>query len=139
LRTDNHFKSDGVLTMELKVSRGRYQKQAELGRLLYQVLDHVRGVPGVESATLSTTLPGFGDWQNDITPEGYQANAGELINVDWSIVSADYFQTMKVPILEGRTFSKDEDEQGKNVILVDETLARRFWPNQSAIGKHIRY
>jgi len=139
LRTDNHFRSEGVLTMELKVSRGRYQKQAELGRLLYQVLDHVRGVPGVESATLSTTLPGFGDWQNDITPEGYQAKAGELINVDWSIVSADYFQTMKVPILEGRTFTKDEDEQGKNVILVDETLAQRFWPNQSAVGKRIRY
>ena len=139
LRTDNHFRPEGVLTMELKVSRGRYQKQAELGRLLYRVLDHVRGVPGVESATLSTTLPGFGDWQNDITPEGYQAKAGEPINVDWSIVSADYFQTMKVPIIEGRTFTKDEDEQGKNVILVDETLAQRFWPNQSAVGKRIKY
>jgi len=139
LRTDNHFNPDGVLTMELKVSRGRYKKQAELGRLLYQVLDHVRGVPGVDSATLSTTLPGLGDWQTDITPEGYQPQAGEPINVDWSIVSADYFQTMKVPIVEGRSFSKDEDEQGKNVILVDETLAQRFWPNQSAVGKRIRY
>ena len=72
-------------------------------------------------------------------PEGYEGPQGELINVDWSIISADYFQTMKVPILEGRTFTKDEDEQGKRVVLVDETLARRFWPNQSAIGKHIRY
>ena len=46
---------------------------------------------------------------------------------------------MNVPLLEGRTFTKDEDEQGKTVVLVDETLARRFWPNQSAIGKHIKY
>ena len=44
-----------------------------------------------------------------------------MINVDWSIVSADYFQTMNVPILQGRTFSKDEDEQGKKAVLVDET------------------
>ena len=139
LRTDNHFDPEDVLTMELKVSRGRYQKRGELGRLLHQVLDKVKGVPGVESASLSTTLPGLRDWQNDIQPEGYEVRPGELINVDWSIVSADYFQTMNVPILQGRTFSKDEDEQGKKVALVDETLARRFWPNENAAGKRIKY
>ena len=139
LGTDYSFNPDGVLTMDLNVSRGRYRQPGELSRLLHQVLDNVKGVPGVDSANLSTTLPGFGDWQNDIFPEGYEGQSGELINVDWSIVSADYFQTMKVPILEGRTFTKDEDEQGKRVVLVDETLARRFWPNQSAVGKHIKY
>ena len=139
LRTDYSFNADGVLTMELNVSRGRYRQPGELSRLLHQVLENVKGVPGVDSANLSTTLPGFGDWQTDIFPEGYEGKSGELINVDWSIVSADYFQTMRVPILEGRTFTKDEDEQGKRVVLVDETLARRFWPNQSAVGKHIKY
>lgn len=139
LRTENNFNPEGVLTMELKVSRGRYQKPGELGRLLHQVLDNVKEVPGVESASLSTTLPGLTDWQNDIVPEGYEVTPGELINVDWSIVSADYFQTMNVPILQGRTFSKDEDEQGKKVVLVDETLARRFWPGENAVGKRIKY
>jgi predicted permease len=139
LRTDNNFNPDGVLTMELKVSRGRYQRPGELGRLLHQVLDNVKTVPGVESASLSTTLPGFSDWQNDIVPEGYEVQSGEVINVDWSIISADYFQTMNVPILQGRTFSKDEDEQGKNVVLVDETLAQRFWPNENAVGKRLKY
>ena len=140
LRTDNNFNPDGVLTMELKASRGRYQQPGELSRLLHQVLNHVQGVPGVESATLTTTLPGLGDWQTDIAVEGYENQPGELlINVDWSIVSADYFRTMNVPILEGRTFTPDEDEQGKPVVLVDETLARRFWPNQSAVGKRIKY
>jgi putative ABC transport system permease protein len=129
LQTDYNFNPDGVLTMELKVSRGRYQKEGELSRLLHQVLDHVKTVPGVKSATLTTTLPGLRDWQTDIAAEGYKRAPGEtLINVDWSIVSADYFQTMNVPILEGRTFTSDEDEQGKPVVLVDETLARRFWP-----------
>ena len=64
---------------------------------------------------------------------------GELINVDWSIVSADYFRTMRIPILKGRTFTRDEDEQGKPVVLIDENLARRFWPSEEAIGKHIKY
>ena len=139
LRTDYNFNPDNVLTMELKVSRGRYTKPGELSRLLHQVLNNVKGVPGVESATLTSTLPGLRDWQNDIWPEDHEVQRGELINVDWSIVSADYFQTMNVPIIEGRTFTRDEDEEGKTVVLVDETLARRFWPNQSAVGKHIKY
>jgi putative ABC transport system permease protein len=63
----------------------------------------------------------------------------ELINVDWSIVSADYFKTTHVQILKGRTFTRDEDENGKPVVLIDENLARRFWPNEEAVGKHIKY
>lgn len=140
LRTDYNFNPEGVLTMELKMSSGRHQSVAELSRSLHRVMDNVKTVPGVKSATLTTTLPGLGDWQTDIAVEGYKQAPGEvLINVDWSIVSADYFQTMNVPILEGRTFTRDEDEQGKPVVLVDETLARRFWPNQSAVGKRIGY
>jgi putative ABC transport system permease protein len=46
---------------------------------------------------------------------------------------------MKIPILRGRTFTRDEDEQGKPVLLIDENLARRFWPNEEAVGKHIGY
>ncbi len=46
---------------------------------------------------------------------------------------------MKIPILRGRTFTRDEDEQGKPVLLIDENLARRFWPNEEAVGKHIAY
>jgi putative ABC transport system permease protein len=125
--------------LELNVSKGRYQKRPELKNLLYRVLENVKAVPGVESAALTMTLPGLPDWQTDIAAEGHKIPRGELINTDWSIVSADYFQTMNVPILEGRTFTKDEDEQGKPVLLVDETLAQRFWPNQSALGKTIGY
>jgi putative ABC transport system permease protein len=127
--------------MELKVSRSRYTNRPELNQLLQQVVQRVQTLPGVENATLSATLPGLRDtWQNDIWPEGHPPlNPGQLINVDWSIVSADYFQTMKIPILRGRTFTKDEDEQGKPVVLIDENLARRFWPNEEAVGKHLSY
>jgi len=139
LQTDNGFESSGVLTMELKVSRGR--DKAELTRLLHQVLQGVQAQAGVEKAALSVALPGLDNgWQNDIAVEGEPPRKkGELINVDWSIVTSDYFQTMKIPLLRGRTFTRDEDEQGKPVVLVDENLARRFWPNEDAVGKHIAY
>lgn len=141
LHSDNGFNPNDVLTMELKVSRNRYPKRAELSRLLHRVLDRVQTVPGVEQASVSGSVPGLRDGtQNDIWPEDHPPlNPGEMINVDWSIVTPDYFQTMRIPILYGRTFTRDEDEQGKPVVLVDESLAQRFWPNQNAVGKHIKY
>src|ERR1041385_1807410 len=140
-QADNGFDPTGVLTMELKVSRNRGRNLPELSRLLHQVLQGVQAQAGVEKAALSAAVPGLDNgWQNDIAVEGEgPRKKGELINVDWSIVSADYFQTMKIPLLRGRTFTQDEDEQGKPVVLVDENLARRFWPNEEALGKHIKY
>lgn len=141
LNSDNGFDPNSVLTMQLKVSRGRYSEREQLGSLLHRVLQAVQAQPGVDKATLSANLPGLADgWQTDIAPEGHRAlQPGELINVDWSIVSADYFQTMKIPLLRGRTFTRDEDEQGRPVVIVDENLARRFWPNEDAIGKRLKY
>jgi len=138
---DNGFDPKGVLTMELRFPRSRGRDIAELSRSLHQALDTVRAQPGVQKASLSGSLPGIGDGsQTDISAEGYrQEKKGELINVDWSIVTPDYFETMRIPILRGRTFTADEDEQGKPVVLVDENLARRFWPNEDAVGKHIAY
>jgi putative ABC transport system permease protein len=141
LNSNNGFDPNGVLTMELTVSRNRGRDKAELRRLFQPVLQAVQAQPGVEKAALSAALPGVNDgWQNDIAVEGYERSKDEvLLQVDWSIVTPDYFETMKIPILRGRTFTTDEDEQGKPVVLVDENLARRFWPNGDAIGKRIAY
>ena len=138
--SDVGFDPHNVLTMDLKVSRSRYRGPGELARLLQQILDRVQAQPGVEAAALSEGLPGFDSSTTDIFPEGQAPlKPGELINVDWAIVSADYFKTMRLPILKGRTFTRDEDAQGKPVLLIDENLARRFWPNQEAVGMHIKY
>lgn len=141
MKSNNGFDPNGVLTMELTVSRNRGRDKAELRRLFQPVLQAVQALPGVEKASLSAALPGRSDgWQNDIAVEGYERSKDEvLLQVDWSIVTPDYFETMKIPILRGRTFTRDEDEQGKPVVLVDENLARRFWPHEDAIGKRIAY
>jgi len=137
---DAGFDPRQVVTMDIKVPRNRYRGQGERARLLQQILDRVQGQPGVEAATLSGSLPGFEAWTNDIFPEGQAPlERDEFINVEWAIVSADYFKTMRIPILKGRTFRRDEDAEGKPVLLIDENMARRFWPNQDAVGKHIKY
>jgi putative ABC transport system permease protein len=138
---DPGFEFQSVLKMDMNVARSRYQGTGELARLQQQILEHITTRPGVEAATLSAELPGFAaGWTNDILPEGHPPlKPGEMINVAWGIVSRDYFRTLQIPILRGRTFTPDEDADGKSVVLVDENLARRFWPNQDAVGKHIKY
>jgi putative ABC transport system permease protein len=135
------FDSRNVLTFDLSVNRSRYTGKGELGRFQQQILDTVSTLPGVESASLSAELPGYGSgWTTDIVAEGHPGpKRGELINVDWAIVSRDYFRTMRIPILRGRSFTADEDAEGKQVLLVSESLAQKFWPNGDAIGKHIGY
>jgi len=138
---DAGFDSQDILTLDLDVSRSRYNGKGELARFQQQILDRIATQPGVEAATLSAELPGFGSgWTTDISVEGQPPRKrGELINVDWAIVSRDYFRTMRIPILRGRTFTREEDAEGKPVVLIDENLARRFWPNEDAVGKHIGY
>jgi predicted permease len=135
------FDSQNVLTFEVIPARSRYEREGELARFQQQIIDGVSVVPGVDSACISVELPGFGSgWTTDIVAEGHPGpKRGELINVDWAIVSRDYFRTMRIPILRGRTFTADEDAEGKPVLLVSESLARKFWPNGDAVGKHIGY
>ncbi|MFL6276644.1 MAG: ABC transporter permease [Blastocatellia bacterium] len=140
---DPGFDANNVLTMQL-LPREAYPGRPRLKEFYSQLLERVSAVPGVESACVVNQLPGFEPgWQNDINPEingEYQKiNPGELINVDWDIVTTGYFKTMRVPIKQGRDFTPQEVADGAPVMLVDEHLARQFWPEGDAIGKHIKY
>jgi len=141
VNADLGFDAQNVLTMELRPSRNRYRDNAQFAVVLHDILDRIKAHPGVEAVALSNTLPGIEDgWQNDIFPEGHPPlKPGDQINVDWGIVTPDYFRTMNVQLLRGRSFTEDEVENNRSVVLVDENLARRFWPNESAVGKRIQY
>jgi putative ABC transport system permease protein len=142
--SDPGFNAANVLTMNL-LPREAYPSRQKLMQFHSQVLERISALSGVEAVSVSNgDLPGLEPgWQNDINPEisgQYQnINPGELINVDWSIVTADYFKTMRIPIKQGRTFTDQEVAQGTPVVLVDEQLAGSFWPDGDALGKHIKY
>jgi putative ABC transport system permease protein len=135
------FDSNNVLTMQINLPRQKNGGRDQAGRFHQQLLERVTGLAGVEQASISNDVPGLATgWQNDISPEPYiPVNPGEEINVDWAIVSPDFFATMKIPILQGRTFTRQECESEAPVVLVDESLAQQFWPRGEALGKHLKY
>ena len=105
-----------------------------------QIVERVESLPGVQAASIAGPLPldAYESGANLIV-EGYVPRyENERIEVGYSTVGHDYFRAMTTPIVEGRSFTEHDDPSSPRVVIVNETLARRFWPNDSAIGKRVQ-
>ena len=99
-------------------------------RLFTRLLDEARALPGVRAATLSFDVLGFMDGECATVDRGSPATQANI-----NVVEPNYFEMMRVPLLQGRNFASYDRPQSPRVIVVNETMARRWWPGQDAIGK----
>lgn len=102
------------------------------------LLDRVRALPGVQSASLSSSLPMSNYTSTDyLKISDYQNLPGQALPlVSYAVVSSDYFKTMRIPFLQGRSFSAADKQGAPYVAVVSEAFAKRFWPHQNPIGKN---
>lgn len=111
------------------------------GRSFYkQIVERIKALPGVEAASIAGPLPldGYGNGAT-LRVEGYvPAYENERIGVSYGVAGHDYFQAMNTPIVEGRAFTEHDDQNAPSVVIVNETLARRFWPRESPLGKRLQ-
>jgi predicted permease len=138
LAIDPGFRTEGVLTGSFSLPETRYADPAALRTAMERVLDRVRALPGIEAAGVTSSVPFGGDYSDGvILALGYQMAPGEsLISPNRLIVSDGYFEAMNISLVEGRVFDQRDGEQPRTII-VDERLARKFWPNESALGKRM--
>lgn len=102
-----------------------------------QVLERVRSSPGVEAATFADFIPsGSGLRTTTISVENYPPRPQENMDVMNGVVATDYFKTMGMTLIAGREFTEQDKEAAPRTVIVNETLARRYWPGQDALGKH---
>ncbi len=136
---DPGFQPDHVLTLALDVSLQGYD--AGRGAQFYrQLLDRVRGLPGVRSATLASRLPLAFGLQRTLFVEGQapsEKERGVLVNV--ATVDRDYLPTLGIPLVAGRTLGPEDGETAPPAVVVNETLARRFFPGREALGRTVRF
>ena len=136
---DPGFVSDRVLTASVMLPRNRYDDDAKRRAFTDEALRRVRALPGVSAAGATDTIP-FGGYNSDsvIIAEGYQMKPGEsIISPSQVTVSPGYFEATGVRLAKGRFF-QDSDAGGQRpVVIVDEKLARRFWPDQDPIGRRL--
>jgi putative ABC transport system permease protein len=113
---------------------------AEHGKVFdRQLRERLASLPGVTGVGLSTALPlGVGNiFSAVVDVDGHTPAPSEDHNVSFNMVSPGYFATMRIPLLEGRDFTDQDDAARQNVVIVDETMARRFWPGLDPIGRRL--
>jgi predicted permease len=133
------FDPRNVLVAGLRIGMNGYDRTN--GLVFYRKLhERIAALPGVEQAALSTWFPlGFeGGPGVGIDAEGYARKPNEDVSVPYAIVSPHYFDVLRIPVLAGRDFQDSDDEKGLRVAIVNETLAKRFWPGQNALGRKFK-
>jgi predicted permease len=136
---DPGFAANHLLTGTVSLPRARYTTDVQMRAYAARALERIRALPGVEVAGLTDSIP-FGDNFNDsvMLPEGFAARRGEpLITVDQETITPGYAEAMRLRLRRGRLLNEGDSENAPRVILIDERLARRFWPGQDPIGKRL--
>ena len=133
------YRTDHLLTMEFDPSLVNYSPD-QTRRFYKDLRDRARDLPGVRSVTLASFLPLTQEFQTSaIVPEGYQfPEGGESARVLSSRVDEHYFDTLAIPIVQGRPFGLADDAGAPRVAIVNETLAAQYWTGQSATGRRFR-
>jgi putative ABC transport system permease protein len=131
------FDPRGVELAALDLSLAGYT--SDTGRVFaHQLIQRVRDLPGVQSAALAAMVPlgGGGLGLGGLAVPGVQPPDGRrFFDADWNVVTPGYFAAMKMTLASGRDFTDADREGAPSVVIVNETAARRWWPNQDAVGK----
>jgi putative ABC transport system permease protein len=135
---DLGFDPASVVSMNISLPTVKYAKAEQQTAFFDELLRKVNAVPGVRSASISAALPLTPKRITPILPEGQpEVPIAQRPFIIIEAIGSQWFQTMRVPLKMGRAFSDADNGQAPRVVIVNQALARRFWPNENAIGKHI--
>ncbi|HET6853158.1 MAG TPA: ABC transporter permease [Pyrinomonadaceae bacterium] len=130
-----------VLTATVILPRAKYAEDEQRATFFKQLVERVRSLPGVQAAAATATLPlSGGNWGRSLTVEGYPVlPVGQAPMIQHTVVTPGYFRTMGISLLAGRDFTDADAKGSPDVTIVDERLAREYWPNDTPIGKRVRF
>ena len=137
-KTSPGFATDVIVSRADLVSAGYNLERAKAFDI--QLLDRVRAIPSVESATLSRLIPfTYGTFSTaSLGIDGYQPAPNEQLNSSYLEVAEEYFKTLGIPIVAGREFQRTDDENAPPVAIVNETMAAKYWPGKDPIGQRLK-
>jgi putative ABC transport system permease protein len=137
---DPGFRPDKLLTMKIALPATRYPDKQRRSLFYDELLRRVETLPGVASAAVTTNLPLTSSGNSvGIAIEGRADPAPDRVPIVITrVVSPGYFKTMTIPLLEGRVFTEGDKADSPPAVVISETTARRFWPGENALGKHIK-
>jgi putative ABC transport system permease protein len=140
-RVDLGFRPDHLLTMRFSLPGAKYPTPQARAAFQSTLLERTSQVPGVQGAAfISDIFLSATPNSTNITLDGREMTPEEQnVEVPLDAVSPDYFKVMGIPLRRGRTFTAADNLEAPQVVIINENMARRFWPNEDAIGKRFRY
>jgi macrolide transport system ATP-binding/permease protein len=137
-RIDTGFETRGVLVMAFNLGRDGYTP--ERGQLFYdRAIERAAALPGVVHASMAENPPLGGGFLRSVFPEGQDTTTRDRILVQVNPVSAGYLDTLGIPLVRGRDFTSTDHLGSPLVVVINETMAQRFWPGEDAIGKRFKF
>jgi len=133
------FRSENILTARLSVPRSRYPDNRRIAALEGEVLESLRGRPGVQSAGFATYVPlgGLDNGWSFIVEGRPPLPVGTYNMAQYRPVNAGYFETIGIPLLRGRSFTPADTAEAPWVVVINDSMAREYWPSENPIGQRI--
>jgi len=135
------FNPEQLLTMQLTLPRAKYAEDEQRARFFEEVLTQVTALPDVKSAAVASQLPFLGEDSAGSFQivGGPQLPVGETLDTNRRTVSAGYIQTLGLQLLRGRTFDNRDTAQAPRVVIINEAMARKFWPNDDPLSRYVTF
>lgn len=138
-RSDPGVDTENILTLRISLPGNKYQEARQVRDFYRQAEERIGALPGVEAVGATARLPLKGyDWTSDLTVEGRTDNSYG-VEVRHKDVTHNYFATMRLPIVSGRAFNDSDTDKSTSVIVINEAMARQYFPNEDAIGKRVKF
>ena len=133
------FVSDQLLTLHVSLPEQKYREDEQVISFYKQLPEQLSALPGVKSVSAVNRLPiSGGDSHGDLAIEGRPFGPGEAPGISFRRILPNYFRTMGIPLLQGREFDGRDTGGRPDVVIVNQALARSYWPHDDAVGKRIR-
>jgi len=132
------YEPRALFTARFELPWQKYNDRDKINTFAKTLLDKVRGLPGVQNAAVSSNGPLMGGWQTGFwREENPRPQPSDMLNSDLEVVVGDYFSTLKVPLLRGRTFNERDTKDSPRVIIIDQAMAEQYFPGENPIGKRL--
>ena len=136
---DPGFRADHILTAWIQFPNARYQKDEQKSQFFARLLDEVRAIPGVRSASADGFLPFAGIIAGTaVQVEGRPVlPVSQQPDVNVSLVEPDFFETLGIPLISGRTFNRSESFEATGNVVISRSMAQMLWPGENPLGKRV--
>src|ERR1700723_20049 len=140
MRVHLGFDPANVLTTEVSLVSPRYDAEPRRESFFHDLQDRLQSSPGVKSAGFISELPLSGEANDTFftITEHPPADPNDNADADFRNIDGDYFGAMRIPLLAGRTFDRQDSAEFRNVVIVNEPFVKKFFPNEDPIGKHLK-